>query len=505
MALLTPLVPTTGRSPAGSAPDVSSTAMLPAVASTTWVRAENARPGTTDWRIPDGRQATDFQLAGWADKASVTKGESVGLHVHSRLGRFTVTAYRLGWYGSAGARKVWTSAPVNGYARPGPTLASGRMVTTSWPTSTRITTTGWPEGTYLLKLTAGGRQRYVPLTVRSSSTTGRLVLVNAVTTYQAYNSWGGYSLYRGPNGSFATRALRVSFNRPYDGNGATQLLNFERAAIGRAERQGLGLAYLTSWDLDRDGSLLRGARGMVSLGHDEYWSPRMRTAVEAARDRGTNLAFLGANSVYWRVRFQDSGRTMAGYKSAALDPVKGSRSTTVQWRQRPAPLPEHSLVGMLYECFPARGALVVHTPGFFLYQGTGVSAGTRFAGLIGTEIDRAYPIAGTPRSLQVVAHSPATCGSSGHTYSDMTYYTASSGAGVFSTGTMLWVRGLRGTDSKYGITTAGSTFTRTVTANLFAAMAAGPMGRAHPSVPNLAGIHASSSTSTGTGGAYSLP
>ncbi|MBK8756132.1 MAG: hypothetical protein IPM08_03210 [Actinomycetales bacterium] len=39
-----------------------------------------------------------------------------------------------------------------------------------------------------------------------------------------------------------------------------------------------------------------------------------------------------------------------------------------------------------------------------------------------------------------------------------------------------------------------------MTDNLFTAMVAGPMGRAHPSVPNLASIKASPSTSTGTGG-----
>ena len=47
---------------------------------------------------------------------------------------------------------------------------------------------------------------------------------------------------------------------------------------------------------------------------------------------------------------------------------------------------------------------------------------------------------------------------------------------------------------------AGIAFARKVTDNLFTAMVAGPMGRAHPSVPNLASIKASPSTSTGTGG-----
>ncbi|HET8767496.1 MAG TPA: N,N-dimethylformamidase beta subunit family domain-containing protein, partial [Pedococcus sp.] len=495
----------TSAAPSPSGPSSASTASAQADPEGTWVQVENRRAGTTAWRIPDGAVATDSQLAGWSDRTSVTPGETFGLHVSSHVGAFTVTAYRLGWYGGAGGREVWQSSPVPGRPGAAPAMARGRMVVTRWPTSLGVPTQGWPEGTYLMVLRAAGRARYVPVTVRSSDTTGRLVLVNAVSTWQAYNAWGGYSLYHGPGGASANRSLRVSYDRPYDGNGAQSLLNFEQAAIRAAERQGLDLAYLTSWDLDRDGAVLTGARGLVSLGHDEYWSPRMRAAVERARDLGTNLAFLGANAAYWRVRFEGGGRVLAGYKDAALDPVRWSRATTVHWREQPDPDPENSLTGMLYECYPATGALVVRTPGFFLFRGTGVSAGTRVPGLAGTEVDRAYPIAGTPANLQVVAHSPVRCGPLRRTWSDMTYYTTPSGAGVVSTGTMLWVRALRGPDASHGITAQGVAFVRTVTDTLLAAMAAGPMGLTDPSVPNLAGLHASPWTSTGTGAPYSLP
>jgi hypothetical protein len=60
----------------------------------------------------------------------------------------------------------------------------------------------------------------------------------------------------------------------------------------------------TSMDLDRDSSLARQARAVVSLGHDEYWSPAMRDTMTAARDAGVNVAFLGANACFRRIRFQ---------------------------------------------------------------------------------------------------------------------------------------------------------------------------------------------------------
>ena len=121
------------------------------------------------------------------------------------------------------------------------------------------------------------------------------MLINAVTTYQAYNAWGGYSLYGGPGNNVGTRAQAVSFDRPYDNNGARIITNYEQSLIAEAERADLPLAYLTGVDLEHSTHVLDGARGLVSLGHDEYWSTAMRQRVTAARDHGTNLAFMGAN------------------------------------------------------------------------------------------------------------------------------------------------------------------------------------------------------------------
>ncbi len=115
-------------------------------------------------------------------------------------------------------------------------------------------------------------------------------------------------------------------------------------------------------------------------------------------------------------------------------------------------------------------------------------------------MDRAYPIAGTPADLQVVAHSPVTCGPGRRTFSDATYYTVPSGAGVFDTGSMEWVAALRGPDSKHSLQAPAVAFARTVTLNLLRAMAAGPLGSHHPARGDLATVGASTATSTGTGG-----
>ena len=114
------------------------------------------------------------------------------------------------------------------------------------------------------------------------------------------------------------------------------------------------------------------------------------------------------------------------------------------------------------------------------------------ADIVKVEVDRAYPIASTPRPLQVVAKSATDCGGSS-TWSTSSYYTVASGAGVFATGTMGWV--LWGMSSQSPADSRH--FVDTVTDNLLREMAAGPMGKRHPAVDNVTKLGLGTSNTTG--------
>ncbi len=467
--------------PSGTAP------LTPAQA----IVAENARPGTPDWPVPDAQTAAVSELAGYPSRSSIVAGQQATLQVRSTLGDATVSAVRMGSYRGAGGRVVWTSPATTVAPQPEPQVRAGRMVVAGWSPTLTLDTMGWPDGAYLLVLRAGGKGAYVPLTIRPASVAGRLVLVNPTATWQAYNDFGGYSLYKGPGQE--PHATAVSFDRPYNDNAQHFLLD-EYPYVKVAEEHGLPVAYLTSEDLETPG-ILTGALGLVSGGHDEYWSVPMRDAVEAARDQGVNLAFLGGNEVYWRVRFEDDQRTLVGYRNlSGQDPQRGP-TTTALWRADPSARPENSLTGQLYECYPVTGDWVVTTPDWFGYAGTGVTQGTTFKGVIGVESNRAYPVPSTPASLQVVASAPVSCGQ-GRSVHTATYYTTASGAGVVAVGTINWANVVGGNAGD----TAAQSFARAVTVNVLTAMAAGPMGKDHPAVANLATFGLSTATSSGTGG-----
>ncbi|RJL33600.1 hypothetical protein D5H75_10310 [Bailinhaonella thermotolerans] len=442
------------------------------------------------------RQGAEHEIEGYADQASVLPGQSFKLLVSTTAPTFTVRAYRMGWYGGALARRVWQSRPVPGRVQPKAKLipATRTVSAAHWTPSLSVDTTGWPEGSYLLRLDASTKaQRYVPITVRSASTRGKVVIVNATTTWQAYNHWGDHDLYQGPRGrgDYAGRSRAVSFDRPYDTNGARLFMTLERSAIEVAEKSGVPLAYITSLELDRDPAILRGARALISLGHDEYWSPRMRRTVTTARDKGTNLAFLGANSVYWRIRFEKNGRLIVCYKEAVEDPLYGVRGkekeVTALWRGDPAADPESSLIGPLYDCFPAEAAYVIWQPGHWIFKGTGVRRGTSFPGMLGVESDKITPGRPVPRPLEVLAKSPLSCGGR-PTVAHSAYYTVPSGAAVFNAGTMRWVCAMRGKGCGHGVTDAAAKFSRKATDNILKTFAKGPAAKLHPAKDNLADL-----------------
>jgi hypothetical protein len=451
--------------------------------------------GTNRWRL--SQPATSGQIEGYALRAAVTPGQPVVLRVSTTAPLFSVAAYRFGWYSGGQAARVWRSGWSPGHVQAAQSFASGdrRTVVAPWRDSMRVPTLGWPAGAYVLKLVAStGWQSYVPLIVRSTSTAGKVALVAPVATWQAYNDWGGYSLYTAPFGQHESWA--VSFDRPYAGHGsnlgAADMLYGVRPVVVEAERAGVPLAYLTDLDVAADPGILRGARAYVSMGHDEYWTPSMRAAVLQARAHGTNLAFLGADTEFWRIRLASSAtgpdRVVVGYRwDYQQDPAihRHPARATAPFGFAPDPRPEQALTGMRYECFPVSAPYTVTSPHWWGFAGTGVHAGSRFPDLVGVEADRVYPSPATPRPLQILSSTGYSC-LGVQTSAQSVYYTTSSGAGVFNAGTLHWTCALLDACGPYPVSPRTAAFTRTVTANLLRVFARGPAGRTHPAHDNVA-------------------
>jgi hypothetical protein len=272
-----------------------------------------------------------------------------------------------------------------------------------------------------------------------------------------------------------------------------------------AGRHGLKLAYLTGMDIAAGPRVLDGASALVSLGHDEYWTPVERARVTAARDAGMNIAFLGANAMFRRTRLEPTrvgpARLVVCYKSDyAADPLYGKDPAlaTTDFRSGPGADPESSLTGTSYEGYPVDAAYVVSSPSSWVFAGTGVPAGARFPHLVGVEYDRVDPAYPVPRPIEVLSHSPLTLnGVAG--YGDSAYYTTPGGAGVFNAGTMRWVEAIYG-DQPHGIGGRTPDFVRRVTANVLRAFADGPAAAKYPARDNLPAIREPNGAAAGAPG-----
>ncbi len=427
---------------------------------------------TDRWRADNVAPAG--ALAAYAND-SVMAGQPLQLHV-SATAPWRASVYRIGDFGGMGGAKVAEAqGPKQVFGQTTVDPAT-RMVSAGWPVVAEVDTTGWPSGLYTVVVRTADGGTNIPFVVRPDDARDRVAIIAASMTWQAYNIWGGRSLYKDTAGSFAGRSYAVSYDRPYDHAlwGAPIAFGFDIPVARFADEVGIDHVWFTNADIARDPSLLDGAQAVVSTGHDEYWPQSYRDALITARDNGSDLAFLGANAGYWRVGLKAQGVYCA--KDANIQPKN------IRWRDLGKP--ESSVVGVLYDAFPVSGPMVVREPDFALFGGTGVTKGSSFPGLIGVESDRYYPGHQTPQNIEVPTLSPVECRGIG-TWSTMAYYTVESGANVFATGTMNWTRSLTGPAAKKGITGASSDFSRAVTANLLEGMADGSLPAARRDVPDL--------------------
>lgn len=368
----------------------------------------------------------------YCDQLSYAPGETVAVHLSSRAPRIDVTVHRWG----AASELVWQATDVAADDHPTPPDADARGC--RWPAGLHVPVdASWRSGVYLVTLTArhgtpGRDTGHAMFVVRAApDRRAGTLFVLATNTYNAYNNWGGRSLYTG--------GRHVSFDRPFgrgmlvrplterddrkarpryrgedpdsDGliyqeyrfargfpgyMGSSGWFTYERQFVEWAEANGHTFDYAVSSDLDRDPSVAAGYRLLVGAGHDEYWSAGQRATVEAHLAGGGNYASFSGNTCFWQVRLEDDGRTMVCHKYAAHreDPVLGTdaeRTMSGMWADPVVGRPETMFLGAgsawgLYSRFGratprASGAFTVYRDDHWLFEGTGL----RYGDLLGAD------------------------------------------------------------------------------------------------------------------------
>ena len=447
------------------------------------VACENTKPGNpaSEWDV-SGAGSTSIQ--GFATAMSVDQGGTISFKVDTSATAYRIDLYRMGYYGGQGARKVATVRPlaVLPQLQPGclTNAATGLVDCGNWAVSaTWSVPADAVSGIYLARLvredgTAGAS--HMAFVVRDDDGGSDMVFQTSDSTWQAYNTYGGNSLYQG---SPAGRAYKVSYNRPFTTRGDAPedwVFNAEYPMVRWLERNGYNVSYISGVDTDRAGAELLEHRAFLSVGHDEYWSSAQRANVEAARGAGVNLAFFSGNEIFWKTRWEPSidgsatpYRTLVTYKethaNAKIDPLPGVWTGT--WRDpRFSPpadggRPENALTGQLF--MVNEGATTaIQVPAadgrMRFWRNTTVATlaagatATLTSGTLGYEWDEdpdngarppgSFRLSSTTvNGAPVLVDNVSTFGS-GTARHNMTLYRAASGARVFGAGTVQWAWGL---------------------------------------------------------------
>jgi hypothetical protein len=461
------------------------------------VACENTKPGDppADWQI-DGIGAQSIQ--GYATSISVNRGQTVNFKIKTPASSYHIDILRLGYYDGDGARLIDSNIqPSAKLPQTQPNCltssATGLIDCGNWSVSAswNVPSTA-VSGLYIAHLVRNdtGEESQIFFVVRNDSSHSDVVLKTSDSTWEAYNAYGGNSLYSctvscppgNPSGYKA--AYAVSYNRPFDGtlitdNGLSDPFYSEYQLIRFLESNGYDLSYVSQHDLDTSAPLLQNHKVFISSGHDEYWAAGERTAVEAARDAGTNLAFFSGNELFWKTRWENSAdgsntpyRTLVDYKDTHFptpeDPAAPG-TTTGTWRDPrfsppgDAGRPENALTGQIF--LVNAGTSDIQVPGTFaklrFWRNTAVSTLTPSqtltlspgTGTLGYEWDvdpdNGFRPAGRIPMSSTTVNGLQTFTDYGTDVTDPTtathslsLYRAPSGALVFGAGTVQWSWGL---------------------------------------------------------------
>ena len=489
---------------------------------------ENSKPGnpSSDWQITG---SGDSSIQGFATDISVDQGGTISFKVNTDAKAYSITVFRLGYYGGSGARQIATLTPSVNLPQTQPaciTVAATHLydcgnwaVSASWQVPSNAT-----SGVYLalLRRSDTGGVSHIVFIVRNDTSKSDILYQTSDETWQAYNYYGGNTLYGG-NGTFdlPNRAFKVSYNRPFNTRSfsqeaATWIFGAEFAMIQWLEQSGYDVTYFTGIDAARSGNVILNHKAYVTAGHDEYWSGPHRANVETARNAGVNMAFFSGNEVFWKTRWENSVdgtntpyRTLVCYKEtlafAKTDPAD-PQTWTGTWRDPsfspPADggRPENALTGSIFTVNGTGadndGTLSIRVPAadgkMRFWRNTSVASlalGQTYvlpSQTLGYEWDEdldngsrpagAFQLSTTTQSLTTdhLLDYGATYGAGTATHHLM-MYRAASGSLVFGAGTVDWAFGLNSNhDDPFGAPPNPDQNMQQATVNLLADMGVQP-------------------------------
>ncbi len=305
---------------------------------------------------------------GYANRHSVDTGESFKIILTTGPGldkvEGQVVISRIGVHDEGERKEVWRSEKL--VVERLDVQATSAALGADWaPAIDWVPTDGWATGYYAIDFALSDNDidyEVAYIIVTNPNRSGDVLVELGTNTYNAYNAWGGYSLYES---AFAgERAQILSFDRP----ASPAFYDYDYYLVmwleALARKRGFTIDYASNFDVHRDRSFTDKPKLYISGTHNEYWSKEQFDAVHHRIFKlGKPAIFFGANTAYWQVRYadmakfkEDWGRQLVCYKSPD-DPMRQrgedgdtELQLTMLFRDG-ARMPETMLCGVAYDNF----------------------------------------------------------------------------------------------------------------------------------------------------------
>ena len=231
------------------------------------IACENQLTGDppSDWQV---NGVGDTTIQGFATQMSVQPGDTESFKISTPSTSYHIDILRVGYYQGNGARKVASGLlPSASLPQTQPTCKSDTAPTGLVDCGNWGVSASWAvppaavSGLYLAHLVRNDKTNsssIIPFVVRSDASHSDILLQTDDTTWQAYNSQGGNSLYTcsvncPPGNPEAYKgASKVSYNRPWhtplDDNGRDWWTDYEYPMIRFLEENGYDVSYTSGVD-----------------------------------------------------------------------------------------------------------------------------------------------------------------------------------------------------------------------------------------------------------------
>lgn len=378
-------------------------------------------------------------IEGYSSRLSYFPGETIELKIHSPQSYFSIDFMRYGKDEKIVSSIKNIKGTVQNYFNDA--YKEGAL----WNTAYRFTIpASWSTGMYAAKVYDGTNSFFITFVVKEKTPAFTDIGVLASTnTWQAYNSWGGKSLYSYSvmNGARKYNEF-VSVDRPNPGadpsGNVGHLANGEKHIIGWLERNNHSYSMFTERDLNDNPALLRKFKTIIISTHSEYWSSRMYDGLQNHLKNGGNVLYLSGNGIYWKTALK--GDQIEVRKDGGIHSFTDERGGLFYQIGKP----ETAIIGVGYRStgFSVPAPYKVSNANHWIFAGTGIRNGDLIGalglnkinnstgGASGWETDQVDRY--TPKNAIVLAKGTNIIGAGAH----MVYYDHPGGGGVFSTGSI---------------------------------------------------------------------